>query len=596
MADVIKVSRGNTFITAGQAVTTVDLTALGITIANLAKADCRLTGATPFAATTTIGGIPPLNNDTYSMYATLTSTTVLTLTGIAGGGPFRQVSWEIWEYVGPANGPNEIIFLKQTADDFTNIAAGSIGVTAGVPWAAQLGTNADNNDVLSFNRGIFWTAGGAASTPGGGNVTYHNDVAFGLPFQRFNRGDINGSIDCHYAPIWFKGSNWNVQRILQPTPTPGTTLTVVLGSSVLDWKKAFIYAQRRSNGPLGATQGFVTWPGTAADANDPTRLRISYPAGGSGNAFNLAVLMIVSNQTLRDTVHENSVTGGGTDFTGASAVNNESIALAATAFTNGALFVNADNSDVINSASAQAWIAELRNPSLGVHDVEWRRGEPTATVSRWNQSVTDFTFPDVGLPDVEAIVVRADGNQNVAQALGNLPVARAGAQLTVAQAAALNSVARAAAAMDVARVSATMPVAVISGTVDVGGSGVALFDLCPVADDICVSLLNTRTFGWTLQDSLGAAIDISGGSFFFTVNRQEDPTSTTDEIVKIAGVIPVGTDGVFQFTPTLVDPTRFNEVGDFFYDVEFTDATGEIYTVLKGKCQIKQTITDPATL
>lgn len=89
-----------------------------------------------------------------------------------------------------------------------------------------------------------------------------------------------------------------------------------------------------------------------------------------------------------------------------------------------------------------------------------------------------------------------------------------------------------------------------------------------------------RTF--TITDSAGAAVDISGWTLSMAVNSEKDPTTTTNELFSVAGVFATdGTDGRITFTPpaTTLDNVSAGEVA--FYDIN--RLTPSIKTLVKGK-------------
>lgn len=107
--------------------------------------------------------------------------------------------------------------------------------------------------------------------------------------------------------------------------------------------------------------------------------------------------------------------------------------------------------------------------------------------------------------------------------------------------------------------------------------------------DICWGRGDSDAKGFVVQDSAGAAIDITGFTFKLTVSSDRDPTDQVNEQFTIVGVIGSPTDGTVSFAPTTVDTDI--TPGIFFYDIEQTDGSGRIKTIIKGKCRIIQDIT-----
>lgn len=101
------------------------------------------------------------------------------------------------------------------------------------------------------------------------------------------------------------------------------------------------------------------------------------------------------------------------------------------------------------------------------------------------------------------------------------------------------------------------------------------FDLCWARGDD-----DPKTF--TIQDSTGAAIDISTWTLSMAVNTDKDPANTTNEIFRVAGVfVTDGTDGKISFTPPAASLDAVTAPGSAFYDVQ--RITPSKKTLVKGK-------------
>ncbi len=107
--------------------------------------------------------------------------------------------------------------------------------------------------------------------------------------------------------------------------------------------------------------------------------------------------------------------------------------------------------------------------------------------------------------------------------------------------------------------------------------------------EICWGRGDSDAKGFVVQDSAGAAIDISGFSFKLTVNSEKDPTDQVNEQFTVAGVIGSGPAGTVSFAPTTVNTDI--TPGIYYYDIEQTDGSSRIKTIIKGKCRIVQDIT-----
>ena len=92
-----------------------------------------------------------------------------------------------------------------------------------------------------------------------------------------------------------------------------------------------------------------------------------------------------------------------------------------------------------------------------------------------------------------------------------------------------------------------------------------------------------------LRSASGAIVDISAGySFIFTLNKEENPLTTANQLYTLAGVITNGPAGVFEFRPTLVNVNLPPAL--YFYDVQVIDPLGYVKTIEKGSYRISQDI------
>lgn len=82
----------------------------------------------------------------------------------------------------------------------------------------------------------------------------------------------------------------------------------------------------------------------------------------------------------------------------------------------------------------------------------------------------------------------------------------------------------------------------------------------------------------------GVATNITGWSFILTINEEESPADTTNQIAQSIGIVTDGAAGEVSF------PQSFEmsaTVGRFFYDIETTDADGKTAT-RKGEFNVLQ--------
>ena len=89
------------------------------------------------------------------------------------------------------------------------------------------------------------------------------------------------------------------------------------------------------------------------------------------------------------------------------------------------------------------------------------------------------------------------------------------------------------------------------------------------------------------SETTGLAIDITGFTFKLTVDPSQAPIDTANNIFSIVGVITNGVGGIVAFAPTTGNA---DNVGNYFYDAQYTDAGGKIRTFDKGKYDMIQDI------
>lgn len=101
------------------------------------------------------------------------------------------------------------------------------------------------------------------------------------------------------------------------------------------------------------------------------------------------------------------------------------------------------------------------------------------------------------------------------------------------------------------------------------------FDLCWARGDD-----DPRVF--TIKDSAGVVVDLTGQTFSMAVNTDKDPPDTATEIFSVAGVfVTDGSDGKVSFTPPPNSLDAVTAPGTAFYDVN--RLTPSIKTLVKGK-------------
>lgn len=104
---------------------------------------------------------------------------------------------------------------------------------------------------------------------------------------------------------------------------------------------------------------------------------------------------------------------------------------------------------------------------------------------------------------------------------------------------------------------------------------------------ICWARGDSDAKGFIVKTAAGVVVDISGFSFRLTVNTEKNPAPGT-QLFTVVGIITDAAAGKVGFAPTAVDTDQ--TPSKYFYDIEQTDGSGAISTLIKGKCEIIQDI------
>jgi hypothetical protein len=102
---------------------------------------------------------------------------------------------------------------------------------------------------------------------------------------------------------------------------------------------------------------------------------------------------------------------------------------------------------------------------------------------------------------------------------------------------------------------------------------------------------DSPVFGFTLNDSSGTPINVTGYTFEMTVDTLEDPPETSDpsstEVFQVTGTIVDGPNGRFSFQPTSINTNQ--TPAEYFYDVSYINGTEKV-TLIKSTLEIRQDI------
>lgn len=98
---------------------------------------------------------------------------------------------------------------------------------------------------------------------------------------------------------------------------------------------------------------------------------------------------------------------------------------------------------------------------------------------------------------------------------------------------------------------------------------------------------DTKSIGMTLKDSDGAVINVTGYTFSLSVNSDEEPLNTDNELFTSVGVLVDAVNGKISFP---VGSSEADNVGEFYYDAQLIDTATEKLTFLRGAFLMTQDI------
>ncbi|MGH3373623.1 MAG: hypothetical protein ACRDP6_02670 [Actinoallomurus sp.] len=114
-------------------------------------------------------------------------------------------------------------------------------------------------------------------------------------------------------------------------------------------------------------------------------------------------------------------------------------------------------------------------------------------------------------------------------------------------------------------------------------------DLLPQAVDLSFTRGDTVRFTFSIKDSSGAAVDVTGASFLLTVDPSSTPADSANNLFQLSGSITDAPGGVVQFHMTSVQSDQ--DPGEYAYDLQMTDSLPSIRTIARGKFTFEQDVT-----
>lgn len=117
----------------------------------------------------------------------------------------------------------------------------------------------------------------------------------------------------------------------------------------------------------------------------------------------------------------------------------------------------------------------------------------------------------------------------------------------------------------------------------------AELDLTAEVIDLSIHRGDTKPWRYTVKDSAGAAVDITGYTFLLTVDPSDEPANSDNNLFQLTGTIIDGPAGIVEFGMSAVQADQTPSV--YYYDVQMTDGAAKLHTIIKGKFTFKQDIT-----
>jgi len=94
---------------------------------------------------------------------------------------------------------------------------------------------------------------------------------------------------------------------------------------------------------------------------------------------------------------------------------------------------------------------------------------------------------------------------------------------------------------------------------------------------------------FTVKDSDGVAIDVTGFTFLLSVDPTPNPSDDTTRLFQIVGTIVDAANGRISFAPSTVQADLLDP-STYFYDIEQVDGVSAIRTIAKGTYTISPQI------
>ena len=156
----------------------------------------------------------------------------------------NRIAWQIIEYIGPENGPNEMKVLETGTINMPTSTANSEGTVIS-------GGASDDNDVAVIITGVSNHDTGRSQVPSQMVTTEWKGAS---NVAVFNRTAANDETDLSYAVVEWSGKDWNLQRITHEGSDIGSEQTESI-TDVGDLSRAFVLQAQQRNAGLDTDDG-----------------------------------------------------------------------------------------------------------------------------------------------------------------------------------------------------------------------------------------------------------------------------------------------------------------------------------------------------
>ena len=314
------------------------------------------------------------NRNVDDLAAEITSTSVdvdkFTITRPSGGDPVDvRVHWELWEYRGPAGGPNEFRVIDRagarmlaTVGSGTYSLSGLTGDDDPADWGKVAVLSAGNrgeSTTTAHDRGLVML--GLDTTGGSEAVTY-------------SRGDTADVSWCAFQVVDFRGSNYAVEQITHTQTTAGANETEAV-SGLASTANAVVFSTYKTALPGLDETGWNVWFASASLLNH----RMRAGAGTTGNGF---TSFVVENSDW-DVQHLDSITGSGTDHV--SGTNETNVTVTSVDLDRSGVIATSDCNGSGTAYPRQYWGYRLSSST----NAQFRRGR-NGQAGDWTLQVVEF--------------------------------------------------------------------------------------------------------------------------------------------------------------------------------------------------------------